>query len=99
MTMTKRTMVEIERLHTKFEGREFSKKELYNTTTVSIATLIDHGAIKRIVREHFESVSIEELVNKLNNCSNADCCGAHWEFRIINGRPFEVFTTVTFKVL
>lgn len=96
--MATATRNEIDRLHATFAGTEFTEYELAKIANVSISTLLKYNAVERVVTENYIPVTLEELVQRLNDCAGDDCYGADWEYTVINNQAFEVKRVVTFRV-
>lgn len=86
--MKESTRIAIEENISRIGKTEFKKEDIKGIT---FETFTKYVKVKMVKHEFFEEVSVEDLVNLLNSCAGDDCYNCDWEYRVINGKPYEVF--------
>ena len=76
-------------------ANEFQPKDIQGIT---FDTFRKYVKVQKVVTETFEEVSIEDLVDLLNSCAGDDCYNCDWEYRVIDGKPYEVYKWYSYKV-
>ncbi len=91
--MTKRVEMELQKLANEYKGRGFEMEiweRIINRSGISFATFKKYVKLEKI--ECYEEKTLEEIVGALNACSGEDCYGAEWEYKVIQGKPYQVWT-------
>ena len=93
--MTERVRVELERLAVEYKGQEHDwsawERIINRESQICFGTFLKYVKLEEV--EHKEEKTLEEIVEKLNDCAGEDCYGASWEYRVIDGKPYEVWSS------
>ena len=97
--MTERVRAELERLTVEYKGQEHDwstwEHIVRDESEISWSTFKKYVKLEAI--EHKEEKTLEEIVEILNSCAGEDCYGAKWEYRVIDNKPYEVWTSYLWK--
>lgn len=90
------TKMALEKILNELGNKEFQKEDIKG---ISWQTFKKYVEIEYINKEKLVEVSIEELVDLLNSCAGDDCWGCNWEYRVIDGKPFEMFEIHSMRII
>lgn len=95
--MRESTKKAIETIKERIGDREFYASEI---TEISWETFTKYVDVEKINHVHYTEWTLEEIIDRLNECSEADCSCNFWHYVIKDGKAYQVIPLIpTYKII
>lgn len=93
------TKIALEKLEKEYKGQrrkwEQWERLVNEKSEISFSTFRKYIKLEKVISKN--EVSIEEIVELLNNCAGNDCYYCDWQYEVIDGKPYEIIIYYEWK--